>query len=339
MWVQVSSCRGCLECPQHIHTDANTLVSFSEFCQAFGFPSGPAGANTLLLFYELWSQNGVLVQKGRASDCPHLGYHPETVLFGPHGYLFSVLEEHEEVSSILLYSNYTPCMEPPNWCVDSVLNFLERHPWIRLDLFFSQLHNPQNPQNQAGLRSLASLWPRVTLSPLSGNAWGALIRRFVKDAPPSATRDPLPLGRTAADRLNATRLSAITGIGPAFMDLTPREDTRPGAPRAKAQPLILLPPPHLHTRRIHTPARQEPASPRPRPQRPLLRPINVVRHVRMPPPRPVQLTPPLESSTPPPLLLPGRVVEVVQLVDKEAETDSSSKRSSKRGWFKFRKTK
>lgn len=124
-------------------------------------------------------------------------------------YLSSVLEVCEEV----LYSNYMPCQE----CSQTLISFLLRYPWVRLDLLFSQLYHTAPSQthsldNQTGLRSLAVL----TLSPNSGAAWGHLLRCFVRDVPPSALQLPLLPERVEADRVNAIHISATTGIGPAF---------------------------------------------------------------------------------------------------------------------------
>jgi C->U-editing enzyme APOBEC4 len=52
-------------------------------------------------------------------------------------------------------------------------NFLTMYPDSTLGIYFSQLHHtrsdsPASAWNREALRSLASLWPRVTLSPVSG---------------------------------------------------------------------------------------------------------------------------------------------------------------------------
>ncbi|KAG9351270.1 hypothetical protein JZ751_025162, partial [Albula glossodonta] len=246
----------CTQCPHHVLTGADAPVPFSQFCEAFGFPAGPSGSPALLLFYELRGPDGALLQSGRASDCPRLGLHPETLLFdSAEGYLWSVLEAGEDVSYIMLYSNYTPCEEAPSLCASTTAHFLAQHPWVRLDLLFSQLYHtddswPCSPQNQGGLRILAGLWPRVTLSPLSGGAWAQLQRKFVRDAISSAPPPPPMPGRAVADRLNAVQISAITGVGPAFFQaLPPLTDPESDFAPAQATPprnsLTLLPPPHL----------------------------------------------------------------------------------------------
>ncbi|XP_045544563.1 putative C-_U-editing enzyme APOBEC-4 [Salmo salar] len=168
-----SSSPDCPQCPQHILTGAEAAVSYSQFCETFGFHMGPSGARALLLFYELWGPSGTLVQRGQASNC---------------------LE-----------------------CSQTLISFLLRYPWVRLDLLFSQLYHTAPSQthsldNQTGLRSLAVL----TLSPNSGAAWGHLLRCFVRDVPPSALQLPLLPERVEADRVNAIHISATTGIGPAF---------------------------------------------------------------------------------------------------------------------------
>ncbi|KAM9478615.1 putative C-_U-editing enzyme APOBEC-4 [Salvelinus alpinus] len=323
------------QCPQHILTGAEAAVSYSQFCEAFGFPMGPSGARTLLLFYELWDPSGTLVQRGQASNCLAQGQHPEPLLFDHQGYLSSVLEVCEEVSYIILYCNYTPCQE----CSQTLISFLLHYPWVRLDLLFSQLYHTAPSQthsldNQTGLRSLAALWPRLTLSPISGAAWGHLLRCFVRDVPPSALQLPLLPERVEADRVNAIHISAITGIGPAFLDLPLRTYTEPVERTHTPQALTLLPPPHLNTSmRISTPHPRVVHAPLPA----YLHPINVVRHVRMPPPwRGQPQSPPSSSGFFSPLLslrLPGRLVEIVREVEKEVGTavSQSQHRDSKRG--------
>ncbi|KAJ8419002.1 hypothetical protein AAFF_G00005010 [Aldrovandia affinis] len=142
----------------------------------------------------------------------------------PEGYLSSVLEASEEdVSYIMLYSNYTPCDEAPSLCASSMTRFLEHHPWVRLDLLFSQLYRPALPENQAGLRALAALWPRLTLSPISGGAWAQLQRRFVRDTAPAGppTRpDARPHRRRPPQRRphlrHHRRRPRLPGPGPAL---------------------------------------------------------------------------------------------------------------------------
>uniref|UniRef100_A0A4W5QAW3 CMP/dCMP-type deaminase domain-containing protein n=1 Tax=Hucho hucho TaxID=62062 RepID=A0A4W5QAW3_9TELE len=330
-----SSSPDCPQCPQHILTGAEAGVSYSQFCEAFGFPMGPSGARALLLFYELWGPSGTLVQRGQVSNCLAQGQHPEPLLFDHQGYLSSVLEVCEEVSYIMLYCNYTPCQE----CSQTLISFLLHYPWVRQDLLFSQLYHTAPSQthsldNQTGLRSLAALWPRLTLSPISGAAWGHLLRCFVRDVPPSALQLPLLPERVEVDRVNAIHISAITGIGPAFLDLPLRTDTEPVERTPTPQALTLLPPPHLNTSmRISTPHPRVVNAPLPA----YLCPINVVRHVRMPPPwRGQPQPPPSSSGLFSPLLSlrpPGRLVEIVREVEREVRTAvrQSEHRDSKRG--------
>ncbi|XP_063058142.1 putative C-_U-editing enzyme APOBEC-4 [Engraulis encrasicolus] len=334
-----SSLRDCPPHPhQHIHTDSQAPVSFPEFCWVFGFPVGPSGCGSLLLLYELLDQSGGLVQRGRASACTQTGQHPEGMLFAPQGYLCSVLDVCDSVSSVRVYSSHSPCEEPSHQCCSLLLAFLQHHPWLRLDLFFSHLHHhtqphwPQAPATREALCSLAALWPRATLSPLSGWAWAHLLGCFVTDAPLAVIRAPLLPGRVSADRLNAVELSAITGIGPAYLDLpaggTPN-NTDGDSSQLSAGPRTILPPPHL-------PSPDDPTShtllgPPPGPSQPPqgsgpytapVRPINVVRHVRMP--QPLVEAGPGSLTTVPSPLLKGRPVEVVLVTERDMMTDTAS---------------
>uniref|UniRef100_A0A674CFW8 Uncharacterized protein n=1 Tax=Salmo trutta TaxID=8032 RepID=A0A674CFW8_SALTR len=80
-----SSSPDCPQCPQHILTGAEAAVSYSQFCETFGFHMGPSGARALLLFYELWGPSGTLVQRCQASNCLAQGQHPEPLLFDHQG--------------------------------------------------------------------------------------------------------------------------------------------------------------------------------------------------------------------------------------------------------------
>ncbi|XP_048109065.1 uncharacterized protein LOC125300929 [Alosa alosa] len=118
----------------HIHTGAEAAASFPEFCQAFGFPVGPSGSGSLLLFYELLDQSGALVQRGRVTGCTQLGQHPWAMLFAPHSYLCSVLDVCDSVSSVRLYTSHSPCEDPGSQCCSLLLSFL----------LFAQLHHIQH---------------------------------------------------------------------------------------------------------------------------------------------------------------------------------------------------
>ncbi|XP_041913139.1 putative C-_U-editing enzyme APOBEC-4 [Alosa sapidissima] len=337
------SSRSPLDCSpwphHHIHTGAEAAASFPEFCQAFGFPVGPSGSGSLLLFYELLDQSGALVQRGRVTGCTQLGQHPWAMLFAPHSYLCSVLDVCDSVSSVRLYTSHSPCEDPGSQCCSLLLSFLEERPWLRLDLLFAQLRHiqpwwPQAASTREALRSLAALWPRVTLSPLSGRAWALLLGSFVADVPLSVRRAVLLPGRVEADWRNAVELSAITGMGPAYLDLpapSTTDDTNADPNQASAGPKTILPPPHLLTTEDPhpDPARRPPLLSQ-RPQRPTprgatqpIRPINVVRHVRAPRPLATSDRPGSHASIPS-LLLKGRPVEVVCVREREVDHAGSS---------------
>ena len=65
-----------------------------------------------------------------------------------HSYLWTLLEVCDDISSILLYSNYSPCQEAGRECARSLVHFLQAHPWVRLDLLFSRLYRTQPGQPQ-----------------------------------------------------------------------------------------------------------------------------------------------------------------------------------------------
>lgn len=244
-----------------------------------------------------------------------------------------MLDVCDSVSSVRLYSSHSPCEDPGIQCCSLLRSFLEQRPWVRLDLLFSQLLHtqpcwPQAPCTREALRSLASLWPRVTLTPLSGRAWALLLGNFVADVPLSVLQARLLPGRVAADRLNAVELSAITGIGPAYLDLPSlctTEDTDTDPNQVSAGPRTILPPPHLPIMEDPNPGTARHPAPR-RPTQPV-RPINVVRHVRMPRPLVPQSDLTGSHSPLPSLLLMGGPVEVVTLREREVDDSGSSVRA------------
>ncbi|XP_039590615.1 putative C-_U-editing enzyme APOBEC-4, partial [Polypterus senegalus] len=237
---------GCQRCPHHIRTGEEARVTYKEFYDSFGFPYGLAPQEaTQLLFYELRTPTGTLLQKGQSSSCPLHGLHPETLLFGGGGYLRSVMAVYANVGYVTLYCSHSPCNEAGHQCLSHIGHFLQDFPQARMDLYFSQLYHtgeehPQSCWNWQGLRELASHWPRVTVSPLSGTRWSVLLDRFVLGTPKTA---PLPLhGRAIADRINAYQIGVITGIGPVYVDTVPVSvHTEPSTRKPPPPP----PPPYL----------------------------------------------------------------------------------------------
>ncbi|MGH0178632.1 UNVERIFIED_CONTAM: hypothetical protein FKN15_021574 [Acipenser sinensis] len=304
--------RGCPQCPYHIRTGEEAQIPYSEFSETFGFPYGPTLAGSrLLLLYELQTPSGSLVQRGGASDCPLYGLHPEGLLLCSDGYLRSVLHTYENVGFVTLYCSHTPCNEPGSACLGHTAGFLEDFPSMRLDLYFSQLYHtderhPASGWNREGLRALAGLWPRVTLSPLSRGGWLSLLRKFVTGVPPATFYSPLLPGRAAADRHNALQIAVITRVQPAFVDVEPETLPRQRPPRDRLMPLPSLRQPSLVKSLLNAP---QPGAPRDcislpgagSTITPLFSPTllsqslqqrrNVVRHLRMPsgaPPRAVR---------------------------------------------------
>uniref|UniRef100_A0A8C8J684 Uncharacterized protein n=1 Tax=Oncorhynchus tshawytscha TaxID=74940 RepID=A0A8C8J684_ONCTS len=271
-----SSSPDCPQCPQHILTGAEAAMSYSQFCEAFGFPMGPSGARALRLFYELWGPSGTLVQRGQASNCLAQGQHPEPLLFDHQG----------NVDIVCIYST--------SYC--TVTTRRARSPPAR---------------------------PTVWTTKQASAAWL-----------PSGLDSPSAPSLELSDRVNAIQISAITGIGPAFLDLPLRTYTEPVERTHTPQAFTLLSPPHLNTSmHISTPQPRVVNAPLPA----YLHPINVVRHVRMPPPwRGQPQSPPSSSGFFSPLLslrLPGRLVEIVREVEKEVRTAvcQSQHRDLKRG--------
>ncbi|XP_007935864.1 putative C-_U-editing enzyme APOBEC-4 [Orycteropus afer afer] len=218
----------CANCPYHIRTGEEARVPYTEFCQTFGFPYGPIHSQTKhLIFYELKSSSGNLVQKGHASSCTGNHIHPESMLFETKGYLDSALYNNNNIGHIILYSNNSPCNEANHCCISKMYNFLLMYPDVTLSIYFSQLYHteadfPASSWNREALRSLASLWPQVTLSPISGGIWHSLLHNFVSGVSGSAIFQPILSGRALADRHNAYKINAIAGVKPYFTDVLPQ---------------------------------------------------------------------------------------------------------------------
>ncbi|XP_037001411.2 putative C-_U-editing enzyme APOBEC-4 [Artibeus jamaicensis] len=214
----------CSDCPYHIRTGEEARVSYAEFYQIFGFPYGPTHPQTKhLLFYELKTSSGRLVQKGHVSSCTANATHPESMLFERNGYLDVAAYNNDGIRHIVLYSSSSPCNEAAHCCVSKMYNFLVTYPDVTLSVYFSQLYHtdpdfPASAWNWEALRSLASLGPRVTLSPISGGIWHFLLHNFVNGFR-STVFPPILKGRALADRRNAYEISAITGVKPHFTDV------------------------------------------------------------------------------------------------------------------------
>lgn len=218
----------CSNCPYHVRTGEEARVPYTEFYQLFGFPYGPTGPQTKhLAFYELKPSSGSLVQKGHASSCTGNDTHPESMLFERNGYFDSAIRNNNGIRHIILYSNNSPCNEANHCCISKMYNFLRMYPDVTLSIYFSQLYHteaefPASAWNREALRSLASLWPQVTLSPISGGIWHSLLHNFVSGVSGWPLFQPILTGRALADRHNAYEINAITGVKPNFTDVLPQ---------------------------------------------------------------------------------------------------------------------
>ncbi|XP_036609396.1 putative C-_U-editing enzyme APOBEC-4 [Trichosurus vulpecula] len=222
----------CSKCPYHIRTGEEARVTHTEFYQIFGFPCGPSTQTKHLTFYELKTSSGSLVQKGHASSCNEYDTHPESMLFEMGSYLEATIHNNDNIEYILLYSNYCPCNEANHCCISKMYNFLMRYPGISLNIYFSQLYHtetdfPVSAWNREALRSLASLWPQVTLNPISGGIWHYLLYHFVSGVSGAILYQPLWPARALADRHNAYEINAITGVKPYFTDVLPQTTMNP----------------------------------------------------------------------------------------------------------------
>ncbi|XP_059529161.1 putative C-_U-editing enzyme APOBEC-4 [Myotis daubentonii] len=223
----------CANCPYHIRTGEEARVSHTEFYQIFGFPYGPTYPQTKhLTFYELKTSTGGLVQKGHASSCTTNNTHPESMLFETNGYLDWAIDNNDGIQHIILYSSHSPCNEADHCCISKMYNFLTTYPDVTLSIYFSQLYHtdpdfPASAWNREALRSLASLWPKVTLSPISGGIWHFLLNNFVSGVLGSTVFQPILTGRALADRHNAYEIHAITGVKPYFTEVLPQAKQDP----------------------------------------------------------------------------------------------------------------
>ncbi|NXL93959.1 ABEC4 enzyme, partial [Alectura lathami] len=219
----------CAKCPYHIRTGEEARVLFAEFHRAFGFPLRTANLPSHhFLFYELRSFSGTVVQKGHATGCADQDSHPESMLFEADGYLDSVTRAHKNIRCIILYSNYSPCNEAYHCCVSKIYNFLLKHAAVSLCLYFSWLYHaedgfPSAMWNREALRSLASLWPRVTLHWLPMGTSRHLLSSFVYGVPGSALcRLASPPGITLADEQDPHQINNSAGVRSCFRTVLPQ---------------------------------------------------------------------------------------------------------------------
>ncbi|NXV32352.1 ABEC4 enzyme, partial [Rissa tridactyla] len=217
----------CAKCPYHIRTSEEARVPHAEFLRVFGFPyrSTATLQNEHLLFYELRSFSGTVVQKGHATNCTDQDNHPESMLFEVGGYLDAVTDAYENIRCIILYSNYSPCNEAYHCCISKIYGFLLRYPEITLCIYFSELYHteagfPTAAWNHEALRSLSSLWPRVTLHRLPRAARRYLLCNFVYSI--LDVYHPTPLPKTLADRRNPHQINNLTGMKPYFRKAFPQ---------------------------------------------------------------------------------------------------------------------
>ncbi|XP_012969819.1 putative C-_U-editing enzyme APOBEC-4 [Mesocricetus auratus] len=218
----------CTNCPYHIRTGEEARVPYTEFQKIFGFPWSTYPQIKHLSFYELRSSTGNVKQKGHASNCTGNPNHPESMLFERNGYLDSVISYSSNIRHIILYSSHSPCDEANHCCINKMYNFLKMYPDVTLSIFFSQLYHTENQfptsaLNREALQSLASLWPQVTLSPISGGIWHSILKNFVSYVPGSTVLQPFTAGRILADRYNAYEINSITGVKPYFIDVLRRQ--------------------------------------------------------------------------------------------------------------------
>ncbi|XP_067996609.1 putative C-_U-editing enzyme APOBEC-4 [Melanerpes formicivorus] len=290
----------CAKCPFHIRTGEEARVPYAEFRRIFGFPyrSRAALQTKHLLFYELRSFLGKLIQKGHATNCTAQGSHPESMLFEAGGYLDAVTGAYENRGCIILYSNYSPCNEAFHCCISKIYNFLLKYPEIKLCIFFSQLYHtedsfPTATWNCEALWSLSSLWPQVTLQRLPEGAWPYLLCNFVYGIPGSILSHPTPTSRTSADQQNLHQMKDFTGTKLYFREAFPQG--MQGKPAAW-QNLKVFSSPGLAS---HQPFQGTKGSPLPPTSRSHLghypgmffpfqrehlypKPKNIIRHLRMP---------------------------------------------------------
>ncbi|GCC36400.1 putative C-_U-editing enzyme APOBEC-4 [Chiloscyllium punctatum] len=217
----------CPKCPYHIKTGEEARVSYIEFYETFGFPYAQPQSDRHLIFYELKLSSGTIVQKGQVTNCTLYQLHPESIFFDMDSYLDALLYSYEDIAYITIYSNYTPCNERAHCCITKINDFLFDFPSTRLDIYFSALyhtddHFSESGWNREALHNLASLWPRVTLNPISSETWLTILHRFVNGVPRLTLYNTILPERAFADLSNAHQIAAITGVHPSYIDVVPQ---------------------------------------------------------------------------------------------------------------------
>ncbi|NWV23378.1 ABEC4 enzyme, partial [Origma solitaria] len=279
----------CAKCPYHIRTGEEARVPYTEFHEVFAFPRGPPEApqNRHLLFYELRSSEGRVLQKGHATSCSAQGTHAEAMLFGAGTYLDTATATWASISCITLYSSFLPCDEAQHRCVSKMFLFLLRHPHVSLCIYFCQ-PCPRGDSRARALRGLCGLWPRVTLQRLPGGAWPYLLCHFVAGITEATPRHPALLaGPQNPHRTDLTGMQmyfrtalpqGMQGNPDGQQSLEGSSSLSPASqqpfPATKGRLLPLMSPSHrVLFPGVFLPSQREQLYPRPR---------NVVRHLKMP---------------------------------------------------------
>ncbi|KAM4722859.1 putative C-_U-editing enzyme APOBEC-4 [Rhinophrynus dorsalis] len=290
--------QNCSKCPYHIRTGEEARVTYGQFYEAFGFPYGPTmPEDKQLIFYEIKTFSGAPIQKGHVTNCRSSNLHAESILFENQGYLDYLLYQYNSVGYITLYANYTPCNEYAHGCISKIYDFLLKYPETRLDIYFSQLYHveenfPTAVWNSEALRSLAGLWPRVTLNPISNGLWQTILYNFVKGISSTTLYQPILPARSSADSYNAYRIHVITGIKPYFVDVPPayqQQETKSHHEiEGSHKDYSLVPQPHNGSQ-LYSPFIEPhiPFVPFPAPafhihREATSKPMNIVRHLKMP---------------------------------------------------------
>ncbi|XP_074859497.1 putative C-_U-editing enzyme APOBEC-4 [Carettochelys insculpta] len=332
--------QSCAKCPYHIRTGEEARVPYVEFHKTFGFPYGLLGPqNKHLIFYELRSFSGTLVQKGHATNCLKYNIHPESMLFEMGGYLDAVTCDYDSMGYIILYSNYSPCNEAEHCCISKIYNFLTKYPDITLSIYFSQLYHteddfPVSIWNREALRSLASLWPHVTLSPLSGGMWHSLLCNFVSGMPEATLYHPILPARALADQENSHKINNITGIKSYIMKVPPQatyenlkvrqnlqQYSFANPPSQQPSPPMnsRLPPLMTHSHLVPFVSKFLPLGG----QHPYPKPQNIVRHLKMP----QELSNDTNNSQ---SFSHGRPIQMVKITERLKDQDHRHQRGGKK---------
>ncbi|XP_022111730.1 uncharacterized protein LOC110990973 [Acanthaster planci] len=142
-----------------IHESMKKMISFAkEDIESF-IQTGPLGDER--------PRRAVLLFNDRVY-CSTLDKHAEQIA------LDSIGEKIEGIKNILMFINYSPC----HICSSRILDIVQNHPDIKIEIKFAKVFQIQEIENRQGLKELRK--HGVTLKAIEGQDWKSIVGKFLE---------------------------------------------------------------------------------------------------------------------------------------------------------------